>query len=121
VIQTPRPWSRGNEVEKDKTEHDRDFPKIVDGVKTSWEMHSKVADGHLTGNDNCGDSSKQSEQKQKSSRYFQHSSDSQQRKIRESCVWLTGWKTEKLLSAVLKEKQSGHNPKNTQEVWRQVR
>jgi len=121
MIETPGTRPRGDEVEKDKAEHHGNFPKIVDREKTSRKMRSKVADRHFTGDDKCRDSRKQPYKKQESSRYFQHSGDSQQRKIRESRVWLTGRKTEKLLSAVLKEKQSSHNTKDTQEVWRQIR
>src|SRR5690349_1212366 len=105
MVQTPGARSRRNEVKKNETQHHGDFSEIVYRKPASGKVSSEVSDGHLAAENECSDASTEADQEQDSAGDFEHSGNTEHRKIWKPCKRLAWRKTEQLLSAMLEEEQ----------------
>ena len=118
MVQTQRAGAGCDEVEEEETKHEGDFPSVADGKEISRQMSAKIGYGHFAAYDECRHPRKQADEQQRPARNLQHSSNTEQRKIREARVRWTGWETKQLLTAVLEEQKRSNDPENAEQIGR---
>jgi Raf kinase inhibitor-like YbhB/YbcL family protein len=121
VIEAPGAGAGGRKIEEIETKDHGDLTEVVDREKASRKMRAEISHRHFAGNNECCRASEQADQNQKSTHHFDHAGDTEQRKIRETRIRLARRIAEKLLRSMLKEKESGYNSQDAEQVWRPFR